>query len=51
MYFMQTQNALAKTLLDSIKDSEIDDLAKQVAEIKAVLEKKGVNQPWQSRRH
>jgi hypothetical protein len=27
-------------LLDSIKDSEIDDLAKQVAELKTLIEKK-----------
>jgi hypothetical protein len=44
IYFMQGQNAMCKTLLDSIKDSEIDDLTKQIAEIKAVLEKKGANQ-------
>lgn len=42
VYFMQTQNGLAKTLLDSIKDSEIDDLTRQIAEIKEVLAKKGV---------
>lgn len=44
VYFMQGQNALAKTLLDSIKDSEIDDLTRQILEIKAVLEKKGLTQ-------
>lgn len=42
VYFMQTQNGLCKTLLDSIKDSEIDDLTRQIAEIKEVLAKKGV---------
>ena len=44
VYLMQGQNTLLKTLLDSIKDSEIDDLTKQIAEIKTALEKKGVNQ-------
>ncbi|MFA5365977.1 MAG: hypothetical protein WC325_12410 [Candidatus Bathyarchaeia archaeon] len=41
VYFMQSQNALGKTLLDSIKDSEIDDLTKQIQEIKTTLENKG----------
>lgn len=42
VYFMREQNGLCKTLLDSIKDSEIDDLTRQIAEIKEVLAKKGV---------
>jgi hypothetical protein len=43
VYFMREQSGICKTLLDSIKDSEIDDLAKQVAELKELMEKK-VNQ-------
>jgi hypothetical protein len=42
---MQGQNSLLKTLLESLKDSEIDQLTQQIAEIKAALEKRGVNQP------
>jgi len=42
VYFMREQNGLCKTLLDSIKDSEIDDLTRQIAEIKEFLAKKGV---------
>ena len=44
VYFMREQSGICKTLLDSIKDSEIDDLAKQIAEIKATLEKRGSQQ-------
>jgi hypothetical protein len=40
VYFMREQSGICKTLLDSIKDSEIDDLAKQVAELKTLMEKK-----------
>lgn len=43
IYFMQGQNAMCKTLLDSIKDSEIDDLTRQVTEIKEALNKKGAS--------
>lgn len=42
MYFMQTQNSISKTLLDSIKDNEIDDLTRQIAEIKETLQKRDV---------
>ncbi len=41
VYLMQGQNTLLKTLLESIKDSEIDELAKQLAEIKEAMKQKG----------
>jgi hypothetical protein len=41
VYFMREQSGICKTLLDSIKDSEIDALALQIAELKALMEKKG----------
>ena len=42
-YFIQTHNAVCKTLLDSIKDSEIDQLTRDVEEIKRELQKKHDN--------
>ena len=42
-YFIQTHNAVAKTLLDSIKDREIDDLTRAVEEIKKELKIKHVS--------
>lgn len=40
VYFMREQSGICKTLLESIKDSEIDALAVDIAEIKAELAKK-----------
>ena len=39
-YFIQTHNAVCKTLLDSVKNSEIDVLTRDVEAIKKELEKK-----------